>query len=206
MPSIQIVDYGAGNLASVLKAFAAVGADARIATAPNALDGAGAVVVPGVGHFAATGTLGDAWRASIRAAIAVRTPLLGICLGMQWLMSGSDEAPDTAGLGVFSGRCTRLSGSLKVPHVGWNTIDARTESCALLDGIGAGAAAYFTHTYAVPVIAEATATTTYGQTFAAVIASDRVFGAQFHPEKSGSAGLRLLANFARLARTSSSPC
>jgi imidazole glycerol-phosphate synthase subunit HisH len=205
VPSIQIVDYGAGNLASVLKAFAAVGADARIATAPHMLDGAGAIVVPGVGHFAATGTLGDAWRASIRAAIAARTPVLGICLGMQWLMSGSDEAPNTAGLGVFSGRCTRLAGALKVPHVGWNTIDARDDGCALLDGIGDGATAYFTHTYAVPVIDEAVATTTYGQTFAAVIAADRVFGAQFHPEKSGSAGLRLLANFARLARTTA-PC
>ncbi|HEX5216686.1 MAG TPA: imidazole glycerol phosphate synthase subunit HisH [Vicinamibacterales bacterium] len=206
MPPIQIVDYGAGNLASVLKAFAAVGADARIAATPNALDSAGAIVVPGVGHFGVTGTLSEAWRSSIRAAITARTPLLGICLGMQWLMSGSDEAPDTAGLGVFPGRCVRLGGAVKVPHVGWNTLETRGESCPLLDGIGAGAAAYFTHTYAVPVIDEAIATTTYGQTFAAVIAIDRILGVQFHPEKSGSAGLRLLANFARLARTTNSPC
>jgi glutamine amidotransferase len=203
---VLLIDYGAGNLASVMKAFCAVGADARIARSPQELAAAAAIVVPGVGHFAATATLGDAWRTAIRAAIAARTPVLGICLGMQWLMSGSDEAPELAGLGVFSGRCTRLSGPLKVPHVGWNTLDTRSESCALLDGIDAGAAAYFTHTYAVPVSDDTMATTTYGETFAAVIAADRVFGAQFHPEKSGSAGLRLIANFARLARTAGSPC
>jgi len=203
---IALIDYQAGNLTSVKKALTTIGADVFVPEGPEALRDARGIIVPGVGHFGATRALDGVWIEGILERIGEGRPLLGICLGMQWLMSGSDEAPDTAGLGVFSGRCTRLSGSLKVPHVGWNTIDARTDSCALLDGIGAGAAAYFTHTYAVPVIAEATATTTYGQTFAAVIASDRVFGAQFHPEKSGSAGLRLLANFARLARTSSSPC
>ena len=206
MASIQIIDYGAGNLASVLKAFAAVGADARIATSASALDGAAAIVVPGVGHFAATGTLDAPWRAAMQAAIAARTPVLGICLGMQWLLAGSDESPETAGLGVFPGRCVRLSGPLKVPHVGWNTLEPRTESCPLLEGITPGAAAYFTHTYAVPRTRDTVATTTYGETFAAVIAADRVFGAQFHPEKSGSAGLQLLANFARLARTGRASC
>ena len=129
-------------------------------------------------------------------------PLLGICLGLQWLFDGSDEAPDLPGLGLFPGRCAVITGDVKVPHVGWNTLDRTLQAHPprVLDGIAAGAFAYFTHSYAAPVVDASVATTTHGMPFSAAVERDRVFGAQFHPEKSGRAGLRLLANFLALAR------
>ena len=137
---IALIDYGAGNLTSVRKAFAALNADICIPAAPADLERASAVVVPGVGHFAATAALGPEWIAAIRASIERGRPLFGICLGMQWLFDGSDEATDCPGLGVLAGRCRRLSGvdasgqSLKVPHVGWNEVHRRGEP-TLLDGV-----------------------------------------------------------------------
>jgi glutamine amidotransferase len=129
---IALVDYGAGNLTSVRKALVAVGAEFFVPTAPDELRGASAAIVPGVGHFSATRTLGPEWVRALRALVADGRPLLGICVGMQWLYEGSDEAPDVAGLGAVGGRCFRLSGRspegalpegvLKVPHVGWNTL------------------------------------------------------------------------------------
>lgn len=203
---IALIDYGAGNLASVRKAFVALHADVRTPTFPDALAGAEAIVVPGVGHFGATAALDGAWREAILAAVTAGTPLLGICLGMQWLFEGSDEAPDLPGLGLLAGRCRRLepsrrpasgertAGPLKVPHVGWNELEVVRPS-RLLAGVPDGAHAYFTHAYAAPVTADCVATTTHGERFASLVERGRIVGAQFHPEKSGAVGLALLRNF-----------
>lgn len=197
---VALVDYGAGNLASVAKGLRAAGGDVRIALGPRDLERADAIVLPGVGHFAATAPLDDGWHAALRDAVAARVPFLGICLGLQWLFEASDESPDLAGLGVFPGRCAAITGDVKVPHVGWNTLDRRGHPSRVLDGIAPGAFAYFTHSYAAPVVDATAATTTHGVTFSAAVERDRVVGVQFHPEKSGRAGLRLLTNFLALAR------
>jgi glutamine amidotransferase len=163
------------------------------------------IVVPGVGHFGATASLDAAWRDAIKARLADGCPLFGICLGMQWLFEESTEAPGIPGLGLLAGRCTRLddqAGALKVPHVGWNALAAPRPS-RLLDGVPSGAYVYFTHSYAAPVTEATAATTDYGNTFAAAVERDRVFGVQFHPEKSSGAGLQMIRNF--LARCRHQP-
>jgi glutamine amidotransferase len=198
MTTIALVDYGAGNLTSVTKALAAVGADVRVAGSPAALDGCDGIVVPGVGHFQATASLGPEWRRAIRQAIAGGTPVLGICLGLQWLFDGSAEAPDVPGLGVFPGRCFFLTGDVKVPHVGWNNI-ACTAPSRLLDGVPSGSFVYFTHSFAAPIGTGSVAAATHGATFAAAVERERTFGVQFHPEKSGAVGVRILANFVAAA-------
>jgi len=198
---LALIDYGAGNLTSVRKAFAAIGAEIETPATPQDLTHATGIIVPGVGHFAATGALAEAWRSAVADAVQAGTPLLGICLGMQWLFDGSTEAPDVSGLGVLAGTCTRLGGNggaLKVPHVGWNALDRRGPS-RLLDGVADGAYVYFTHAYAAPVTDAAVAVTDYGETFASVVERGTVMGAQFHPEKSGEAGLQMLRNFAAIA-------
>ena len=198
---VALIDYGAGNLTSVRKALAAVGADVFGPSSPVDLDTASAIVVPGVGHFAATATLNQGWRDAIRRRIDARIPLLGICLGMQWLFEGSTEAPDVSGLGVIAGRCQRIDAArpLKVPHVGWNTLQRQAwlppSGGRLMNDINDNAYVYFTHGFAAPVTPECVAVTTHGETFAAVVERERVFGVQFHPEKSSEAGLRILTNF-----------
>ena len=198
-----VVDYGAGNLTSVMKALRAVGASPVSGSGAQAVARATAIVIPGVGHFSQTASIDDRARDAVRTAIARGVPVLGICLGLQWLFDGSDEAPAVAGLGVFQGRCFPLGSDrgqtpLKVPHVGWNTVESVGRPSALLDAIPPSFA-YFTHTYAAPVVDDTVATTTHGTAFSAVVERGRVFGAQFHPEKSGDAGLLLLANFVRIA-------
>ncbi|MCX6544901.1 MAG: imidazole glycerol phosphate synthase subunit HisH [Acidobacteria bacterium] len=208
---IALVDYGAGNLTSVHKALRALGAEVFIPLAPAELHEAAAVVIPGVGHFAATAALDNSWRAAVMASVASGRALLGICLGQQWLFEGSSEAPDLPGLGLFQGRSVRLDEidterspvhafgeTTKIPHVGWNDVRLVRPS-ALLTGLTDGAQAYFTHSYAVPVTGAAIATTVHGAVFASAVEHDRVFGVQFHPEKSGDVGLTLLANFLRIA-------
>jgi glutamine amidotransferase len=155
--------------------------------------------VPGVGHFASTSAIDAGWLAAIRAAVADGTPLLGICLGLQWLFEGSDEAADVPGLGALDGRCFRLPPPLKVPHVGWNSLDDLRPS-QLLDGVPQGTQVYFTHSYAAPVTSDTVASTTHGATFAAAVQRASVCGVQFHPEKSGAAGLRILENFVSMTR------
>jgi glutamine amidotransferase len=199
---IALVDYGAGNLTSVRKALSALGAEFSTPSAPDELGAARAVIVPGVGHFAATQALDEPWRQAIGAAVRQGTPLFGICVGMQWLFEGSEEAPGIAGLGVMPGRIARLDGNaeqrLKVPHVGWNALDFRG-SARLLRGLETGAQVYFTHSYAAPVTSECVAATTHANTFSAVVERDNIFGVQFHPEKSGDAGLQILRNFLALS-------
>jgi imidazole glycerol-phosphate synthase subunit HisH len=195
--TIALVDYGAGNLTSVRKAFTYLGADLATPASPADLERASAVVVPGVGHFSATRSLTPDWHAAIRRAIDAGRPLLGICVGMQWLYEGSTEAPDCPCLGVLAGRCVRLTGGpdrLKVPHVGWNTLSFPKRS-ALLDGLADQASVYFTHSFAAPVTAATAAATEYGERFAAAVEEGLVMGVQFHPEKSGPTGLRILSNF-----------
>jgi len=198
--TVALVDYRAGNLTSVAKGLTASGATVRIAQSPADLRDAGAIVIPGVGHFSATSALDADWREAVRRAIDAGRPLLGICLGLQWLFEGSDESPDQPGLGVFAGRCFELHGDVKVPHVGWNSLERTAQRSRLLAGLPADASAYFTHSFAAPLASETIATTTHGLAFTSVIERGRVAGVQFHPEKSGAAGLRLLANFLALSR------
>ena len=195
---IAVVDYGAGNLASVLKGLRAAGADPALARDPRALDAADGIVVPGVGHFGATRALDEEWRDALTASPA---PLLGICLGMQWLFEGSDEAPELPGLGLVRGRVRRMVSSrqtamtaIKVPHVGWNALDIVAPSAAFA-GIARGTAMYFTHSYAADASPDACAMTTHGRRFVSIVTRGRVWGAQFHPEKSGRAGLTFLRNW-----------
>jgi len=196
---IALIDYGAGNLTSVRKAFAAIGAGVFVPASPADVEPAAAIVVPGVGHFAATRALAGDWTEAILARVGEGRPLLGICLGMQWLFEGSDEAPDCPGLGVLAGRCFRLgrhpgATPVKVPHVGWNSLTI-TRRANLTAGIEEGTQAYFTHSYAAPVTSACVAETSHGTTFASIVEDGAVSGVQFHPEKSGTAGIALLRNF-----------
>jgi glutamine amidotransferase len=196
-PSVAVIDYKAGNLTSVLKGLTAAGAGPFVTEDARAIATADAVVVPGVGHFAATAAIDAPMRAAIASAIDNGRPVLGVCLGLQFLFEGSEEAPELAGLGVLPGRCVLLRGDVKVPHVGWNTIERRRDS-PLLAGVGDGASVYFTHSYAAPDGEGCVAAATHGLAFAAVVERGRVFGVQFHPEKSGEDGLRVLRNFVSL--------
>jgi glutamine amidotransferase len=193
---IALIDYGAGNLTSVRKALAAVGAEVAIPHGPGDLDAAHGVIVPGVGNFERTAVLDGEWRSAIGRVVERGQPLLGICLGLQWLFEGSTEAPECAGLSLMDGRCARLAGEwpLKVPHVGWNALEFPRPS-RLFAGIAGGAQVYFTHSYAAPVTSDTVAVTTHGAAFASAVERGCVFGVQFHPEKSGDVGLQVLKNF-----------
>ena len=227
---IALIDYGAGNLTSVRKALAHL--DARVTTpaVPADLASAEGVIVPGVGHFEVTGSLGPDWRAAIRDHISRQRPLLGICVGMQWLFEGSAEAPDHQGLALLPGACRLITDdapvstlsppdgacrlitddarrvstppppdgarTLKVPHVGWNSL-RMTKASWLLDDVEADAQVYFTHSFAAPLTADCVGATRYGFEFAAAVERDNVGGVQFHPEKSSDVGLRILRNFLR---------
>lgn len=200
---IALIDYGAGNLTSVRKALSAIGAPFQTPESPEQCAGATGLIVPGVGNFAATARLTDPWRQAIHRAVDDGTPLLGICVGMQWLFEASDEAPETPGLGLLRGRVRRLTGDaelrLKVPHVGWNALSIAPSR--ILAGLEDGAYVYFTHSYAAPVTDACVGATTHGDQFAAVVERGNVFGVQFHPEKSSEAGLRILKNFLEVVRT-----
>jgi len=200
---IALIDYGAGNLTSVRKALAAVGVDYMTPASPEECAGVAGFIVPGVGNFAATRALVGPWRDSIRQAVDRGMPLLGICVGMQWLFEGSDEAPDVPGLGVLPGRVQRLQGNaaqrLKIPHVGWNALEVATGS-RLLKGLPPAPHVYFTHSYAAPVTADCVGAATHAHSFAAAVERGNVFGVQFHPEKSSDAGLQILRNFLENAR------
>ncbi len=192
---IALVDYGAGNLASVRKALAAIGAEVWTPGTAADLARASGIIVPGVGHFQSTAALSDDWRSAIARALDRGVPLLGICVGLQWLFDGSTEAPDVRGYGACAGICDRLpSAGQKVPHVGWNDL-AFPRASRLFDGIPGGTQVYFTHAYAAPLVAATSAVASYGVPFSAAVEDGLVSGVQFHPEKSGAAGLRVLRNW-----------
>lgn len=191
---IAIVDYGAGNISSVKKALEHLGAQAQVTNDPASIAAAEKIVMPGVGHFCRCEALNANLRAPVLQAIARGIPFLGICVGMQWLFGGSTEAPDTAGAALFCGRCSRFPAGVKSPHVGWNRIEIKNGS-RLLRGITPGEFVYYTHSYRAPVIPETIASTNYGGDFSAAVERENIFGVQFHPEKSGQAGLRILENF-----------
>ncbi len=200
-PTIAVLDYGMGNLHSVSRALVKVGADVVVADAPDEALDAGAIVVPGVGHFGAcvralrSAGLEDAVR---RAADGDR-PVFGVCVGMQILFEGSDEDTDP-GLGILPGRVRRLPETVTVPHMGWNTVAWTGRQHAYTAGLPDGSYFYFVHSFAPDVSAETVGATDHGRTFAAAIARDNVFATQFHPEKSADAGLSLYANFVREVR------
>jgi imidazole glycerol-phosphate synthase subunit HisH len=197
---VTVIDYKAGNLTSVLKALRYLGAEPVVTDADLApVESAERIVLPGVGHFAATNYLDSTGLTpAIRAAIARGIPFLGICVGMQWLYAGSSEAPEQPGLGYFDERCTRFpEGTEKVPHVGWNSLEVRADS-RLLAGVEPGEFVYFTHSYKAPVTANTAAVTHYIEPFASAVERANVFGVQFHPEKSGPTGLKILRNLLAL--------
>jgi imidazole glycerol-phosphate synthase subunit HisH len=191
---IAIVDYGAGNLVSVKKALDYLGQDLAITSDPAVVKKAAKLVLPGVGNFAATAALASSGlQDAITAAIKREVPFLGICVGMQWMFAGSSEAPRTPGLCLFQGECVRFPTSVKSPHVGWNQIE--TSSSRLFRGLPPNPFVYFTHSYHAPVNGSTVACCDYGGKFAAAVEKDLLFGVQFHPEKSGETGLKLLTNF-----------
>lgn len=194
---VTVIDYKAGNLTSVLKTLKHLGAETIVTDGDLALvDAAERIVLPGVGHFAATERLdATGLTGAIRTSIARGVPFLGICVGMQWLYSGSTEAPQQVGLGEFCETCTRFAQSTeKVPHVGWNSLEVRSDS-RLLAGVQPGEFVYFTHSYKGPVTPDTAAVTHYIEPFAAAVERGNVMGVQFHPEKSGETGLKILRNF-----------
>ncbi len=196
--SIAVVDYKAGNLTSVMKALASLHINSVVTADPDAVRRADKIMLPGVGHFAATALLDEqGLTAAIRERTQAGTPFLGICVGLQWLFAGSTEAPDTPGFGAFAGQCERFSGPLKCPHVGWNSLHL-THGTPLTQGIDEGAFVYYTHSYRAPIVQDTAAVTHYGDDFTAIVARDNIMGVQFHPEKSGATGLRILENFVRL--------
>ena len=194
---IAIVDYGAGNLNSVTKAFDYLGFPVTVTRDSSDLAAAEKVVLPGVGHFSALSALDAAGiRDALLEGIHGGKPFLGICLGMQWLFEGSEEAPELAGAGLLAGKCRQFSPQVKSPHVGWNSLlIAGTETPRLFRDLPAEPFVYFTHSFYAPVTAATSAITDYGLAFSAAVERDNVFGVQFHPEKSGAAGLRILKTF-----------
>jgi glutamine amidotransferase len=195
---IAVVDYRAGNLTSVKKALDHLHAHAIVTRNPEVVAHADKIILPGVGHFSATAILEEAGlRTAILRRIEQGVPFLGVCVGMQWMFDSSAEAPGTQGLGLFSGACGRFPESVKSPHVGWNSLICHHGS-RLLEGIPSGSFVYFTHSYSAPVVKATVARCEYGGEFSAAVEQDNLFGVQFHPEKSGALGLKLLENFCRL--------
>jgi glutamine amidotransferase len=202
MPSIAIVDYKMGNLRSVEKGFGAAGvAGVSVTGDPRAVAAADGIVLPGVGAFrdaAANLRESGMWDVLLER-VAAGVPLLGICLGMQLLVSVGLEDGRWQGLGLVPGTCERLSGDVKIPHLGWNTVEYPKAS-PLFEGIEEGSAFYFVHSYVVVPADDGCiiGATEYGQAFAAAVQVGDLYAVQFHPEKSSERGLRLLANFGRI--------
>jgi imidazole glycerol phosphate synthase glutamine amidotransferase subunit len=203
---ISLIDYGAGNLPSVERALHRLAVPTERVDSPEGLASASAVILPGVGHYAALIRALDknGLREALIDAIARGIPFLGICLGLQGLYQMSEEAPDLQGLKIFPGCVRALTGNVKLPHMGWNQVQARNKS-RLLDGIDPAAYFYFAHSYAVhpqpPIDApsEVQATCDYGGEFVAVAERKNIFAVQFHPEKSGGPGQQVLQNFLWIA-------
>jgi imidazole glycerol phosphate synthase glutamine amidotransferase subunit len=208
---VALIDYGAGNLPSVERALLRLGAQTERADSPDALAAASVVILPGVGHYGAMIRALDknGLREALLASIHRGVPFLGICLGLQVLYETSEEAPELRGLEIFSSTVRKLPSAVKLPHMGWNQVQHANGGSRLLGGIGEDAYFYFAHSFAATrqdsnqqdrdASTEIRATCTYGEEFVAVAETKNVFAVQFHPEKSGEAGQRVLGNFLRLA-------
>lgn len=196
---IAIVDFRAGNLTSVKKAFDHLGAKTVVTSGPTQVASADKIVLPGVGHFGATKVLDDSGlREVIIESIERGVPFLGICVGMQWMLASSEESPEISGLALWPGECSRFPAAVKSPHVGWNNLQIRNGASRLLRGVPSGSFVYFTHSYRVPLLTATSAECEYGGGFSAAVEQENMFGVQFHPEKSGTVGLAILENFCRL--------
>jgi len=201
-PPVALVDYGVGNLHSAAKALDRAGADVRVVPTVAEAAGAAGLVVPGVGAYGACleglGTVGGL--AAVAEWLAGGRPLLGICVGMQLLFEASEEGPVSGGVAALPGKVRRLGGGVKIPHIGWNQVTVRRGS-RLFAGLPDDARFYFVHSYAPEPDGEAVAAVCdHGGRFAAAVESENLFGTQFHPEKSGRAGLALLGNFVNEVR------
>ncbi len=196
---IAIFDYGAGNLRSVQNTLGEIGATYELVRDSEGLRKATKIILPGVGHFGqmlrALDDLGV--RETLRERIEAGVPFLGICLGLQGLFENSEEAPEVRGLGIFNGTVKRFPLDARVPHMGWNEITP-LHDCPLLKGTGPSTYLYFAHSYYVPETKVTAATCTYTLPYTAILHSNNIFGVQFHPEKSGPAGLKIVSNFINL--------
>lgn len=198
-PSVAVVDYGIGNLFSAVQGIARAGASSELTADPSRIAEADGVVLPGVGHF---GSCMNAIRsvgleAVVKEVAASGTPFLAICVGMQMLYDSSEEAPDVAGLGILSGKVIRLRGDVKLPHMQWNQIEvarAAKPHVPMLEGLD-GSWMYFVHSYAPDDEARTVAVCRYPTPITAAVAEGNIWATQFHPEKSGPDGQRLLENF-----------
>jgi imidazole glycerol phosphate synthase glutamine amidotransferase subunit len=196
---IAIFDYGAGNLRSVENTLGELGCGYTLVRDSEGLRKASKIILPGVGHFGQMMRALDALavRETLVARIRAGVPFLGICLGMQALFEASEEAPEIRGLGVYQGTVRRFPAGARVPHMGWNDLEARPGS-KLLRNLDARPFVYFAHSYYAPASELAAAACTYETRFMAALEDGNVFGVQFHPEKSAAAGLRIVRNFVEL--------
>jgi imidazole glycerol-phosphate synthase subunit HisH len=196
---IAIFDYGAGNLRSVENTLGEIGASYSLVRDAGGLRKASKIILPGVGHFGQMMRALDEMevRAAFTECINADVPFLGICLGLQALFNSSEEAPEVRGLGIFDGTVHRFPQDVRVPHMGWNELELRASS-RLLKKLDANPYVYFAHSYYVPETAATSAACTYGVPYTAVLESGNTFGVQFHPEKSGPVGLRIVKNFVEL--------
>ncbi|MHB8655201.1 MAG: imidazole glycerol phosphate synthase subunit HisH [Terriglobia bacterium] len=193
---IALLDYGAGNVGSVMKAVKYLGFSAQPVDRPELLQDAMKIILPGQGHFGQMmSALGERHLLEpVREMLASGKPYLGICLGLQALYEGSEEAPEISGLGILPGRVKRFEGVFKVPHVGWSQLEIRHET-RLLKNVAPASFVYYCHSYYGPVTEHSAAVTNYGQSFAAAVEMESVWAVQFHPEKSSEVGLKVLKNF-----------
>ena len=198
---IAIIDYGMGNLRSVQKAFEFLGFAAEIVEEPERLSGATHLVLPGDAAFgdAMRNLRAAGWDQAILEGIAAKKPFLGICVGLQLMFGESEEMGQHSGLGILLGKCVRFPDTERVPQIGWNQVAIKRD-VPLMAGVPEGSFFYFVHSFYVETVNESdcVATTDYGLDYTSIAGDGRVFGVQFHPEKSQAHGLRLLDNFARL--------
>lgn len=199
---ITVVDYGAGNLRSVANTLAEIGASYEVVRDGAAIQRAHKIILPGVGHFGQMmRSLNDLCiREALLERVRAGVPFLGICLGLQALFEGSDEAPDVSGFGLYPGTVRRFGCDVRVPHMGWDQIELRATASPskLLTNGSSPPYLYFAHSYYAPVVPATAATCTYSVQYTAVLEDRNVFGVQFHPEKSGTTGLRVMKNFVDL--------